>query len=544
MTQWCIVAIPEDTDVVWQMSSEKIPHMTLLFLGEQDDSELAEAIALQVQHTVNTSLTSFGARVESRGVLGRDKADVLFFDQTALPKELYEFRSLLLKNDAISKAYHSAEQYPFWNPHLTMGYPEKPAKKTNSAWGPETVSFVHFNKIAFWIEEDDGPTFDIGGRRSYTQGLDSGYGEDSPAMAMSDHTDDFLSHYDDRKLPKTMPRFVGAPKPSNLKHYGVGTRRHRTYIRPVMDSLTDALEATLREQGLRHSDGGSDVIQHQAALAHHLEKAVGGRPSEKQNLRYVVATLPNNDWVISTVNTLAHTGTAETLVRPIVDGDGLISDYHIVPGNVSQDDMRRALMHFGTKGMKWGVRRKEARSLKKAARSDAKAAAKTAKADAKTSAKEAKATAKVDAKAAKIAERKRDRNDRLRRPVTDDAADAAKGRERTKKHGTDALSNDELKNLVTRMNLEQQLVNLKANEKASKARNSGRTYASDLLKDAGKTAVNQAASYAAQEAMKYAFARAGEAKDQRQNQRNQRNSTRVDQPALPPSRRALPRGRS
>lgn len=34
MANWAIVAIPEERDPVWKYSSEKVPHMTLLFLGE------------------------------------------------------------------------------------------------------------------------------------------------------------------------------------------------------------------------------------------------------------------------------------------------------------------------------------------------------------------------------------------------------------------------------------------------------------------------------------------------------------------------------
>ena len=107
MSNLVIVAIPAEDDPVWKVSSEKVPHMTILFLGE---AAVTEQMAGFLLHAANTSLTRFGLDVDRRGTLGEDQADVLFFqDDWELPR-LREFRAQLLKETSIRTAYDSAPQ--------------------------------------------------------------------------------------------------------------------------------------------------------------------------------------------------------------------------------------------------------------------------------------------------------------------------------------------------------------------------------------------------------------------------------------------------
>ena len=158
MSKVVIVAIPSEDDYVWKLSSEKVPHMTLLFLGELNTVTNIDQIANYVQHATSTALKRFMMDVESRGTLGEDQADVLFFNK-AYAQEIVDFRSQLLKDNNIFKAYNTIEQFPEWVPHMTMGYPETPAKKDPREY--PGVHWVSFDKIALWFGDYEGLVFPI-----------------------------------------------------------------------------------------------------------------------------------------------------------------------------------------------------------------------------------------------------------------------------------------------------------------------------------------------------------------------------------------------
>lgn len=177
-----IVAIPEDDDPVWQYSSEKVPHMTLLFLGENPGGLAPIYMAEFLNHVVNTLNTSgFFMDVDRRGVLGDDQADVLFFEKNYEAKRLEEVRRNLLKNKFIREAYESVDQFPEWTPHLTMGYPETPAKKDDRE--RPGFNWVRFDRLAFWLGGYEGPEY-----RLTT--------DDIEEVSMSTQAGvDFLEHY-------------------------------------------------------------------------------------------------------------------------------------------------------------------------------------------------------------------------------------------------------------------------------------------------------------------------------------------------------------
>jgi len=152
-----VVAIPSEDDYVWKISSEKIPHLTLLYLGDHEPGPDTTRMAEFVEHVAKTSLRRFGMRVDRRGTLGDQGADVLFFDSDYSVKDLETIRSYLLANDEIAKAYRSAEQYPTWKPHLTLGYPENPAKPDTRDY--PGINWVHFDRIAVWVGDFEGPEF-------------------------------------------------------------------------------------------------------------------------------------------------------------------------------------------------------------------------------------------------------------------------------------------------------------------------------------------------------------------------------------------------
>lgn len=153
-----IAAIPDEDDRVWRISSEKIPHMTILFLGDSNKVANLEQIMQFVQHAAETSLKRFALPVDRRGELGEDKADVLFFKQGYGDREIRDFRSTLLQDQNIKTAYDSSPQFEGgWNPHLTLGYPETPAKSILE--DHPKIYDVRFNKIAVWTGDFQGPDF-------------------------------------------------------------------------------------------------------------------------------------------------------------------------------------------------------------------------------------------------------------------------------------------------------------------------------------------------------------------------------------------------
>lgn len=171
-----IVAIPSDNDYVWKISSEKVPHLTLLFLGDMTPGPDLALIETFLSHVVTTSMWRFGLSVHNRGVLGPDSADVVFFRKNDYEtKMVAAARTDLLANPTIRAAYNSVQQFPEWTPHLTLGYPATPARPDTREY--PGISWVNFDKIALWTGDFDGPTFTL---------EDRGYGEEV-ALAMSDN---------------------------------------------------------------------------------------------------------------------------------------------------------------------------------------------------------------------------------------------------------------------------------------------------------------------------------------------------------------------
>ena len=188
MSSLVIVAIPAEDDYVHKISSEKVPHMTLLFLGEDamKIKNLSKIISF-VEHAANTSLLRFSLDVDRRGELGPEKADVLFFSKTVWSglETVKEYRSNLLKEPNIRTAYDSTEQFSEWMPHLTLGYPDTPAKEDDRDY--PGINYVSFDRIAVWFGDYEGVEFPL---KRYSLEAE---------MAMSDSTkgrvDSFLSHF-------------------------------------------------------------------------------------------------------------------------------------------------------------------------------------------------------------------------------------------------------------------------------------------------------------------------------------------------------------
>lgn len=149
MTSWIITAVPAKSSSVWKISTEKVPHLTLLYFGEQSSDDYSGLLS-KIDSVVKPLQLNipFWLPVQHRGTLGVDNADVLFFDDKYV-SELNNLRNSLLQVPELKTAYESVDQFPSWIPHLTLGYPESPANN-----GQTYV--VQFDSIEFWTEEYRG----------------------------------------------------------------------------------------------------------------------------------------------------------------------------------------------------------------------------------------------------------------------------------------------------------------------------------------------------------------------------------------------------
>ena len=236
-----IVALPSlMDDEVYKISSEEVPHLTLLYLG---DVELSAEAVLYVQHACR-ELSPFGMTVDYRGTLGEDDADVLFLEKN-WGRRVEEFRHHLLLNDEIKKAYDTAEQYEEWLPHLTLGYPEKPAKDGDES----KIRYIDFDRIAVWTGDFEGPEFRLK------------YADHAMEVAMSDIS--------------TVDR--GAAAVDELFHYGV--KGMRWGVTNNKDG-TVSVNQTKVKKSLRKTDQPVTVTQRKAGT---YVKAKGGQRQTASN---------------------------------------------------------------------------------------------------------------------------------------------------------------------------------------------------------------------------------------------------------------------
>jgi hypothetical protein len=523
-----IVAIPDENDRVWKISSEKVPHLTLLFLGESGEVGNLDQIVQFVEHAANTTLGRFYLPVDRRGELGDDAelgpADVLFFKKNRWDfKAVWDFRSALLKDDNIRTAFDSSPQHDGpWLPHLTLGYQNRPAKPddTDRDYGFYDVSF---NKIAVWSDNYDGPEFLLKDPWEEWETL-----EDVPlAVAMSGivhHDVDpfeanlamgsaFLEHHgvkgmrwgvrrENLTTAGNAAKVVGGKLGSAAVKVGtaIGDAQFESKVADkakkqevqsqIVSKANEAFRRTdlpalknkpeyQKAKKLKHrlfnpKDPATKAYRKEAKETYisRLEEAANTMTNVSGTRQYTIrergwelppegGALPASKhyWDISSREIRHADGDVTTILELTLDDDGFITDMQEAPTGdaLAQStielgsDFLAALglevgvEHYGVKGMRWGVRKE--------------------------------APEAVSAKATSVVPQGKRRRTKIEveggenHPAHEDAIKVAEAKTKLKKSGPAALSNRELQEVATRLNLERNVAQLvSGNSQTAKAR--------------------------------------------------------------------------
>lgn len=499
MPNLVIVAVPDENDYVHRISSEKVAHMTILFLGDMDQiSDLSMIIGF-VKHAADISLTKFGMEVDHRGKLGIDEADVLFFAKSKWSGygDLNTFRSNLLKNDAIRTAYDSPlVQFPEWIPHLTLGYPESPAKPDNRDY--PGITYVSFDRIAVWFEDFNGVEIPL---QSHNWDVDM-------AMSVDDVVKELvLEHHGVKGMhwgvrgsgrPSRSERRAGKQEKKADKKWEKNMNSIESHIK-VHNLSADKFNAKIGAYNNKW-EGVDLTDEHSAARAKYDKGAFrlmnethaeafneihGTSPSGKFKVHAwvnadgeeMVASGPV-DYVNKTLreNKVKHGmhDDAEGIIYQIFrDVDGLITKVEPVIDTIAQGVLvvGDILEHHGVKGMHWGVRRSTG------------AATQTVK------------TRRAQARSPEVTVRERGKKLKTSGgrglSAHPDAISARSIGQKGKGSGLKALSDKELKDYANRLQLEQNVHRLNHNQK-----NAGARFVSGLIKTQGSRAARSGAEAA------------------------------------------------
>ncbi len=505
MSNLVIVAIPDENDRVWKVSSEKVPHLTLLFLGESDDVANVDQIVQFVEHAANQTLRRFYLPVDRRDELGEDKADVLFFKKGRYDyKAIRDFRVTLLKDDNIRTAHDSASQHDgVWLPHLTLGYPDKPAKPddTDRDYG---FYDVQFNKIAVWVDDYDGPEFLL---KDYwdewdaleTVPMDVAMSSVNQARAaLGLDLIESLEHFgvkgmkwgvrkdDLGSAAKSVGNAAGAAGSAVGKAVrgGVRVAKDISFENKVEDgrareAVISAAYSPFKKEDLpavkaRHGEYGKLLNRAKKPLSKEarayrkdaretyikrLESTANSMTNASGDRQYTIrergvelpaggGDLPRSKhyWDVSSRKVEHAAADDFTRLELVFDDEGWITDLKKVPVDEALaqtaemgaelvaamlDGDEEALEHYGIKGMRWGVRRQSP-------------------------------TAVATVSASKVPHGKK-RKTKIQvtggenHPAHSDALKVAEAQVKMRRSGTAALSNQELREVANRMQLEQQV---------------------------------------------------------------------------------------
>lgn len=504
-----IVAIPADDDPIWKVSSEKKPHLTICFLGDADTNPNVDRIMLFVEHAVAIAARGpFYLEVDHRDVLGVDKADVYMFREDWSFRWINRFRNQLLQNNDIKAAYESVEQFPKYQPHITLGYPETPAHEDKIPdYG---ISMVRFDRIGVWTGDFEGPDWRL----------------EWPEQEM----------FDEAAWGVDMDLERAAAGRYALEHVGVkgmrwGQRKTESITVDGKSKMVTPKKADKAEQKFTQNlhSVNAWVGVHNASAEHFNSRigAINDRHAKndyskedfdhperwskqykqynsevqnlsRQSLEHAVSQLPNSpkgkkvnlivdpqsdSWGLTTsgVKTVKHASDDVTItVTPTRNSKGLITSVKFEQETTAlaqtESFVDDYLVHYGIKGMRWG-------SQKSSEVTPTSVEVKSTPHNRKTTKVEVKGGSGHDAHP--------------------DAIKVAEARQKLRKSGSAALSNSELKNVAERLQLESNVARLEGERK------SGSTFVGNMLRKHGTEQLDRGIKRAASQVTDEAATRAG-----------------------------------
>lgn len=481
MSNLIIAAIPKEDDYVWKISSEKVPHMTLLFLGESaPDLDIIEMTKF-LEHASDFTLERFWLDVEKRGTLGDDEADVLFFRKSEWNiKKIQDFRDALLKNDTIRKAYDGSEQFPEWNPHLTLGYPKSPAKPDNRDY-PGFHS-IHFDRIALWSGEYEGPTFEL---KDYDWDMEV-------SMHSSDAVESGLSHYGKKgmrwgqrmsEVKANRAAKKVAKKDAKFEKRADTVDLHFKLHNATTDAMNQVHIPRINSKPVYEKAANDGILvndNHPTTQKYHkefkdaylteLNKAADKLGTNTSGTRkYAVGESQNALGFKVYTKDVKHANLSDSFeVNLVVDDKGLVTGFELAALKQGALLVGKTLEHYGVKGMRWGQTTKTATPVSVSQKGKK---LKTAGGSGKKAHSDAVRTAKIG--------------------------------QTKKKSGVSAISDKDLQSYANRLQLEQRVKGLEFNQKSGPKK-----FIATLLGNSGKQYANQVGNEAASAAAKKTIAAA------------------------------------
>ena len=355
-----IVAIPRQDDFVWKVSSEKIPHLTLCFLGTPPSDFPIERVTEYIQHVADTSMHTFGLSVDRRDKLGPDDTDVLLFRKDRTTRWLESVRSYFLQDPAIRLAYDSTAQFPTWIPHLTLGSPSAPAHPDTREW--PGFSWMCFDKLALWTGDFEGPEFIL---------KDEGWDQELQMSDLTTMGTEFLEHFGVKGMKWGVRKDKGhegqRAKTRKIARLDQKFARKSQSLHTTLEIFNGAIPATNAKLAVidnkpkyKNADFTRDTPlrrayykEGQKAFVDSLEASASSLGTNASGTkRYGVIEKTDNSWDVI-LRDVKHDDTSEVVfsVRPILDEVGHITGFEFIPPK------DQPLEHFGVKGMHWGVRK-------------------------------------------------------------------------------------------------------------------------------------------------------------------------------------------